>query len=258
MRTAFSWLARRIIFAPLCLLVLTTPARADQPNPNIVCRPELSVARRQELADKLRVITGWTELHFDADGRLHHGDALPADGSQHARALLAVTARGQNMMVLEDASGRADVAFSRVVEGRWKQGAGVRPPVFVVLIDFADFTHLMGDADALAAFNVGWGLLHEIDHVVHDSADPAAGGANPAGECEDAINRMRRECGLAERVTYFYTLLPGSERSDFKTRYVRLAFERTLVPNQHKRYWLFWDATQIGGLPDATQIAAVR
>src|ERR687897_618706 len=80
---------------------------------------------------------------------------------------------------------------------------GSAPAADVVQIDFDDFTHVRDDRAALAAFNAGWGLLHEVEHAVRDSADPEGPGA--AGECEEAINRMRRECGLAERAEYFYT-----------------------------------------------------
>lgn len=58
-------------------------------------------------------------------------------------------------------------------------------------------------------------MLHEINHVIHDSVD--AERAGEAGECEDLINRMRRECGLAERAEYYFTLLPGTTDSSFKT-----------------------------------------
>jgi hypothetical protein len=256
--SVFRCCTRRAILAPLCLLITFAAAQAaEQSFPNILCRPELERARRAELAEKLRAITGWAELSFDENGMLRTGAAQPAGGSPTARALLADAAKGPNLMVLEDASRRADVAFCRVVAGRWKRAGNGQPPVFVVLIDFADFAHVLGDADALAAFNVGWGVLHEIDHVVHDSVDPAAGGTT-TGACEDAINLMRRECGLAERVTYYYDWLPGSARTAFKTRYVRLGFEHRLTGDRRKRSWLLWDATQIGGLPEAAQLASVR
>lgn len=242
----------------VCLLVCAFsahPAQAEPETPKIVCRAALSNARRAELSTQLRSITGWAGLHFDGEGALRFGTEQPSGGSQSARELLAKAQKSNNLLVLEEASGRADVAFSRVLEGRWKDGSAERPPAYVIQIDFSDYSHVRGDAVALAAFNAGWGLLHEIEHAVNNSGD--AEGPGKAGECEEAVNRMRRECGLAERAEYFYTPVPGTEARDFKTRYVRLAFKdvRT-ADNKHRRYWLYWDAALTGGAPDAGQLAS--
>ncbi len=215
----------------------------------------MSAARRDELAAQLRQITGWTELRFADDGQLRFGHALDG-GSATARALLGeATAAGASLIVLEDASDRADVVFCRVVPGRWTHGDNDgRPPAHVVMIDFADFARVGGDRAARAAFNVGWSVLHEIEHVAHDSEDAARPGA--VGACEQLINQMRRECGLAVRAEYFYTPLPGTERGDFKTRFMRLAFEREEVSGKGgKRFWLVWDASVVGEADDAHQLA---
>jgi len=256
MRTAFGRVTSRGILWPACLLVFVTcglPVAAERVTPKIVCRADLAPARRQELTVQLRAITGWPGLHFDGDGVLRFGDSHPEGGSQAARSLLASAQAGKNLIVIEDASGDTNVVFCRVAEGRWKSGAGGKPPAFVVQIDFADFSHVTGDEDARAAFNAGWGVMHEIDHVVRDTVDP--GGPGEAGECEELINRMRRECGLAERAEYFYTFLPGAGQSAFKARFVRLAFERAEGQKKRRRYWLLWDAERVGGLPAPDQVA---
>lgn len=229
-------------------------ARAETSTPKIVCRAALSESRRVELSEQLRAITGLSGLSFDKDGFLHFGEATPSGGSQSARALLGAAQGGKNLIILEDASGSADVAFSRVLEGRWKDNSAGRPAAFVVQIDFRDFSHVMGDRAALASFNAGWGLMHELEHAVKDSADPE--GPGTAGECEAAINVMRRECGLAERAEYFYTPMPGSDGGDFKSRYVRLAFTHKRADNKQQRYWLVWDAALTGGTHDANQVAS--
>jgi hypothetical protein len=243
---------RRILW-PACLLLFVgclSAAAAEPASSKIVYRADLAPARRQQLAEQLRAITGWPGLHFDHEGFLRFGDEQPVGGSQTARELLAAAQAGKNLIIIEDASGSAEVVFCRVVEGRWKNGAEGKPAAFVLQIDFADFSQVMGDREARAAFNAGWGLLHEIDHVVHDSVDPEGPGA--AGECEQLVNRMRRECGLAERADYFYTPVPGAQDGDFKTRYVRLAFEREQPQSRRRRYWLFWDAEVVGGPLAAT------
>lgn len=234
--------------ACVCLSALSTFA-SDGPG-RVVLRSEVSRSHREELITRLRAITGFSSLSFDSNGSLRLGDQTTG-GSESARTLLAEAVAGPSLIVLEDASSRADVAFCRVVRGRWIRGDANKPPAFVVLIDFTDFHQLSGDAEARAAFDVGWGLLHEIDHVVKDSEDARDG--NAAGECEDHINRMRRELGLPIRVDYFFSRAYLKADSNFNARYVRLSFER-----QAKRYWLVWDATTVGGLLGDNQRALVK
>jgi len=247
------------VSCPVILIVCCTvlPARAEQSSFNVLCRPDLASSRRAELANHLRKITGWTGLDFDEHGALRLGSAAASGGSQIARDLLMEAVTGKNIIVLEDASNRSGIVFASVSEGRWTRDASAKPPVYIVLIDFADFSRVIGDKAALAAFNVGWGALHEINHVVHDLVD--AEGEGEAGECEDAINQMRRECGLAERAEYYFSFFPGANDGAFMTKLVRLAFEQQLPEsNKRKRYWLIWDANLVGGLSERKQVASFK
>ena len=232
--------------ACVCMSALSTFASSA-----VVIRPEVSRSHREELIKRLRVITGWSNLTFDNNGSLRLGDTQTSSGSESARRLLKEAITGPNVIVLEDASSRTDVAFCRVVRGRWVRNESNKPPAFVVLIDFTDFHRISGDAEARAAFDVGWGLLHEVDHVVKDSDD--ARDAKAVGDCEDHINRMRLEVGLPVRVDYFFSRTYLKADSNFTARYVRLSFER-----ETKRYWLVWDATTVGGLQGDGQRALVR
>lgn len=259
MRESYRRVNSRVLICLACLLVCAgtaASAQAEASPSRIVCRAQLAQARRAELAAQLRAITGWAGLHFDGEGFLRFGTERPAGGSQSARELLAEAAAGTNLLIIEDASGSADVAFSRVLEGRWQDGATEgRPAAYVIQIDFKDFTHVRGDRAALAAFNAGWGALHEIEHAVHDSVDAERPG--DSGLCEAAINRMRRECDLAERAEYFYTPLPGATSGEFKTLYVRLAFTQERAADKRRRqYWLYWDAALTGGAHGANQVAS--
>src|SRR4030095_14238227 len=129
--------------------------------------------------------------------------------------------------------------------------------VFVVLIDFEDFKHVSGDARARAAFDVGWGLLHELDHVVAESED--AENLLGTGECEEHINEMRRELGLPIRSSYFFSSLPARTDPNFITRLVRLAFVETdAFHNKPKKYWLIWDAALVGGVDARGETALVK
>lgn len=223
----------------------------------VVVREDVSQARRQELAKQLRAISGWPGLDFDSHGVLCLGAGDTDSGSQSARALLRQAVDGNNVIVIEEASSRPDVAFCRVVPARWLTKSGSKLPAFVVLIDFADFHQILGDDEARAAFNVGWGFLHEVDHVVADSKDAAE--EERLGECETHINAMRREIGLPQRVNYFFTESALRTDPNFGSKLVRLAFEQYDSNNMRtRRYWLVWDSTVVGGLVVKSQTAALR
>jgi hypothetical protein len=216
----------------------------------------LSTERRNDLAGKLQKITGWSDLSFDRNGVLRTGSKF-IGGSQSARDLVSKAIDGPNVVILEDASKRPEVVFCKVVPGRWKHQNSENPPVYVVLIDFSDFEHLMGDDRALSAFNVGWAMLHEIDHIVNDSGDATS--LSDAGECEAHINQMRRESNLPERSGYFYTYFPRTNDTCFATKFVRLAFvEQDTIVNKKRRYWLLWDANLVGGFDEQKQIAILK
>ena len=220
---------------------------------NVVVRKNVSQSNREELARRLRTITGWTDLAFNSDGALRTRNGGPRNGSQSARDLLRRAFAGKRIILFEDASSRKDVVFCRVVLGTMDQVTSSE--VYVVLIDFADFRQVTGDKQALAAFDVGWAVLHEIDHVVEDSQDPQE---DVVGDCEDHINRMRRELGLPVRNSYFFSFLPLRNNGNLVSRFVRLGFDQDAAPSsKRKRYWLIWDAAVVGGLTSDERVARV-
>ena len=215
---------------------------------NVVVRQNVSKSNREELARRLRAITGWTDLAFDGNGAMRVGHAGPRAGSQSARDLLNKAFTGKRVILFEDASSRKDVVFCRVVLGTMDQVTSSE--VYAVLIDFADFRQVTGDKQALAAFDVGWAVLHEIDHVVEDYTGPA--GETLLATVKDHINRMRRELGLPVRNSYFFSFLPVKNEGTVISRFVRLGFDQhDAASTKRKRYWLIWDAAVVGGLtPD--------
>ena len=250
--TTFSRMTLDGALVVVCVCVLSVPVLAARSSGKVVIRENVSQTHRDELLAKLRLITGLTKLSFDDHGALQLGSEVVASGSRSARDLLDRAVSGKHVIVLEDASSRADVVFCRVVSGRWISEGVSKPPAYVVLIDFNDFQQVTGDKQARAAFDVGWGVLHEVDHVVNDSRDHSL--ESSAGECEDHVNKMRREIGLPIRSTYFFTLLPLKGDPNLLSRFVRLGFERENTPtHKTKRYWLIWDAAVVGGLPSNDQ-----
>jgi len=223
----------------------------------VFIRDDVSTAHRNKLLAELRKITGWTKLTFAADDhRLTLDNSETRPGSQSAQALLTRAVSGEKMIVLEDASSRSDVAFCRVVPGKWSNENSSQPPAYVILIDFTDFEQIVGDKEARASFHVGWGLLHELDHVVSDTADSET--EDDLGECEVHINAMRAEVGLPVRASYFFKVSPLKADPNFRSRFVRLPFEHhDTASNKTKRYWLTWDAAIVGGVPN-DRSASVR
>lgn len=246
-------------FCLFALLLVPSAALAEptrQPT-KVICQTSFPRAKREDLAARLRTITGWTDLEFDKNGFLQLGLNAPIGGSETARGLLSAALNNESVLILEDASKRKDVVFGKLVRGHWKDAKAESPPVFLVLIDFADFDYLIGDRPALAAFNAGWGMLHEIDHAVNDSVDSSESGR--VGDCEDHINRMRRELSLPERSDYFFTYFPHTQQSEFTTRFVRLPFDRKdATSGKQRRFWLMWDAAIVGGLDELKQVAEFR
>lgn len=249
--------AVRFLALPSLVLLCCCPQLIAQSQRGaIICREDITLARRDDLARKLQAITGWRDLNFDSNGAIRFRADAAEGGSHSARSLFLKTLGSDKVLILEAANNRPDVVFARVVPGRWKNDSGEGRSAFVVLVDFADFDRLMGDRPALAAFNVGWSLLHEIDHVVNNSVDSESPGH--AGECEEHINEMRRECQLPTRGDYFYHYFLSTDQSPFRTRLVRLAFEQQQTGRKQRRFWIIWDATEIGGLEPNSQIAALK
>lgn len=253
-RTHREYLSRKTLQVCEVLVVLVVssiPILAA--NDHIIVRENVSKSNREELEQRLQTITGWNDLGFDAAGVLRIGNSVPRAGSKSARELLNRSVSANRVILFEDASSRKDVVFCSVVETTVNATSYGALPVYVVLIDFADFRQVTGDKQARAAFDVGWAVLHEIDHVTEDSQDPQR---DIAGDCEGRINRMRRELGLPVRNSYFFSFLPVKSDGNLISRFVRLGFDQDNAPaSKRRRYWLIWDAAVVGGLPSDTESA---
>ena len=235
------------------ILILTALPVVASTSDRVVVRESVSAKHRDELVDRLRAITGWNELAFADDGTLRIGEGIES-GSSSARNLISRAVSGNRAILFEDASSRKDVVFCRVVLGKLMRETAGESEVNIVLIDFDDFRQVSGDKQARAAFDVGWAVLHEIDHVVSDSRDPDHD--TSLGDCETHINQMRRELGLPTRNSYFFSFLPVKNDANLVSRFVRLRFDHVNNSStKRKRYWLIWDAAIVGGLnPDCLSL----
>lgn len=241
----------RLAIVAWCVTLFISSGAVAKSASHILLRDNVPHEHRDQLIEKLKKITGWTMLTFAADGSLSIDTNETVNGSKTARDLLLNAISGNDVIVLEDASSRPDVAFCRVVPGHWLNGNSTKPAAYVVLIDFTDFEQIVGDEQARASFDVGWALLHELDHVVMNSDDVEANDVDingHVGECENHINRMRQELGLPLRACYFFTASALKADPNFNTRFVRLPFEQKDASSKRvKRYWLTWDFAAVGG-----------
>lgn len=245
----------QVCLALFALALSATELRAEPTVSNVLIRDSFDSKNRAELISRLRAITGWSTLDFDSAGALRVGGGQIKRGSSSARQLITKAISGTNVIVLEETLSNSNVVFCQVISAKWTRAAANKPPAFVLRIDFDDFDKVLGDRRAREAFDVAWAVLHELDHVVNDSHDSSR--IEDAGECENNINTMRRELNLAERAEYYFTYLTPSNAGNFKSRFVRMAFQqRDSRTNKTKRYWLLWDADIVGGLPGSRQIAS--
>ncbi|MBO0721730.1 MAG: hypothetical protein J2P41_12955, partial [Blastocatellia bacterium] len=141
------------------------------------------------------------------------------------------------------------VAFARlerstVYESR---ATGKRIDVYPLQIDFSDFSHLRGDKKVIAAFDVGFVIMHELGHALLGLHDPSIEADGP-GECEDFINRIRRELKLPERQNYIARtrsipyLAFGHTHENAELTFVHQGdgSEKT------QSYYLLWEASEVG------------
>ena len=150
------------ILAIVLLVLSVAPSAAAKSVGQVFIRDDVSVAHRNKLTTELRKITGWTKLAFADDGRLTIDSSETCQGSSGAQTLLASAVSGDKVIVLEDASSRSDVAFCRVVPGRWNNENSSQPPVYVILIDFTDFEQIVGDKEARASFSRRLGVAARV------------------------------------------------------------------------------------------------
>lgn len=253
--TSGHFLSSKIFGLWLLICASALPVVAGQGS--VVIRDDVSDKRQNEIVRSLRSITGWTTLEFDREGYLKFESEQMGKGSSLARQLLREAVNGSKLIVIEDASSRADIAFCRVVPARVTTETESLSPAFVILIDFNDFRQISGDRAALASFNVGWGVLHELEHVVGDSDDPEIEGT--LGACESHINQMRSELNLPLRTSYFFTDSSFQSDPNFRSQFVRMGFEsQDPGSNKARKYWLVWDFRSVGGLVTNSQTALAR
>lgn len=212
----------------------------------------LSAAQLRLVLDSLRHKTGFLEMDFDEAGFLTLGDRTRyAGGSASARELLVATIEGPRAFMLEAHDRSPAVAFAHLKPGYTLTNFRTKTQIETELVrlDFADFAQLRGDREVVAAFDLGFAVLHELVHGVLRLED-AVGNITQVGACDEHVNRMRRELKLPERQGYTPRLRPTQLTTSDPTRLrAELVFARTGTEASRSRtekFYLSWDEEKVG------------
>ncbi len=245
-----------------CLVISTREAGADSlryrgglrngPGPRALSEKELALVLKS-----LQEKTGFLELGFDEYGFLTIGDKTRfSGGSQAARELIAAATEAILAIDLESHNHSTRVAFARQACPTiyYNRMTGEKIDVYPVELDFSDFSTLRGDRQVLAAFDIGFVILHELGHAVlklHDAVDEGSG----PGECEDYVNRVRRELNLPVRMNYVAKLFQMRNRaSQLPIEEAELTFtdpDRAMSGRRPKLFSLNWEAARVGPVRQA-------
>ncbi|HMV48967.1 MAG TPA: hypothetical protein PLD20_30520 [Blastocatellia bacterium] len=226
---------------------------------NALNEHRLSAEQLSLIALRLREITGWQSLAFDEDGFLVCPEPQAiSGGSAAARKLLGAALSGEAAYELESHPRSSVVKFARLANRTVyvNRNSALTITSYPVQIDFKDFRFLQGEASALAAFDPGIALLHELAHGVWDLPD-AQSEADEPGACESYINQIRRELHLPERQHY---KVNARHRLNSLLLLAELHFIQFTEKNgrlRRKRFFLRWGAPLVGDLDDARLAAAV-
>jgi hypothetical protein len=262
-----------ISFAAVCALVPSMVAASGDPfryRVGIRNSPgefKLNDKQLEAVLNSLRDKTGFLEMAFDENGFLTLGDQTKfSGGSATARALLDAAIKMPHVVDLESHPYSTQVAFARLAKPVAYQqfSSGKKIDVFPLEIDFSDLSKLRGDKLALTAFDLGFVTLHELGHAALGLRD-ASGDPQGLGECEEMINRIRRELNLPERQTYVAQVFttPNFPTPHNTTKQAELTFSRAVEKQgrmQIERFNLRWEASKVGPITDisAQSIAKVR
>jgi hypothetical protein len=193
---------------------------------------------------------------FDDAGFLVLGERAHIEGgSPSARDLLIAAVDGDKVFELESHVNSPHVAFANLglATAYIKHSSSARIVAHSLRIDFADFARLLGSREALAAFDPGFALLHELTHGVWQLRDELVD-KRGLGACDESVNRMRRELGLPER-QYYLARVPeilGSPRMSARAELIFAQSSRESPRAKRRWFYLRWDVRDVGYRPDLT------
>lgn len=241
--TVSSLLERGVLAATTYSAAVTPGIYFDQqPNHRFLA------ADKERLLNRLRQITGWSQLRVNESNRLVVERAQEfAAGSGWARQVFAEVFRSGQRFLVENHARSLAVNFGQLDAGTTYDDprAGIHLTIYRVRLDLIDFQQMQASAELRAAFDEGFVLLHELLHGLgfRDTSLPAEVGA-----CEQIVNKVRAELGLPLRDHY----LGETVITTHHFRIVRLRFKQLLAGRQaahEKKQYLYF---LMNALPPAT------
>jgi RHS repeat-associated protein len=211
---------------------------------------DLTPEQRKKLIDDWKKKTGYKKIYFAENNKLTIDTAAGyKKGSATARRELLAAATSQNkifnLKAVDGTPLAQQVAFARNVgtETRIDNITGARTDVYETQIDFGDFKQLKGDKAAKKAFSIGLVVIHEFEHGLREGeptgSDSPNSSSDPGPLERTYINPIRRELGLAQRVTYSGVLQATGKHAGF----VELKFRNA----KRKDKILRWKDSVVGG-----------
>jgi hypothetical protein len=217
-------------------------------------RYQLSAKHLKAVIESLRRITSFQEMRFDEAGFLALGERAHVEsGSPSARELLIAAVDGEKVFELESHDNSPNVAFANLglATDYINTSSIPRIEAYPLRMDLADFARLNGGREALAAFDPGFLILHELAHGVWRLRDELVD-RRGLGACDESVNLMRRELGLPERQRYLprvyevFTLTGTSKRAELIFAHP----PRESRPAGRRWSFLWWDVMEVGSPPD--------
>jgi hypothetical protein len=159
---------------------------------------------------------------------------------------------GKKSVNLQSRNRSPEVVFARVGErarlSSWRSDEQIE--MAPIEIDFADFNHLRGERKVLEAFDLGFAILHELCHVAMELRDPSES-VRAAGDCEDYVNRIRRELGMPERRHYAANIYQRRSATSHDRIIAELIFAQIKPGEKTKLSYLTWDSREVGNFVSA-------
>jgi len=227
----------------------------------------LNVTELNLVLNQLRKKTGFVRMRFDNDGFLRVDDRLNfIGGSALARELVLAAIDGKKVVVLQSHNRSPEIGFARrgyeTHSVHWRTDMKITSTP--VEIDFDDFKHLRGHSEAIAAFDLGFVILHELCHAVLGLSDFTEK-SNPAGHCENYVNQIRRELGMPERQQYLadvtvkkmFSSAPSVETATLHFAKIKPG-RRPGRRAKKKMLFLRWEVSAVGGRSDYSALPKMK
>jgi RHS repeat-associated protein len=233
----------------LYLYARNNPLTYVDPTGEEIYNKNLSNDEQKLLIDDLKDKTGYQSIYFDKSNELVIDAAAGfKGGSAAARTLLSDAVNTTDIRFNLTSVDTKSVAFAQVDAGTLKvDGTGKRvgQTEFDVRLDFKDYNQLQGDKEAIAAFSIGLGALHEIAHKLYTTSgilDTPNSDTNPGPVENRYINPIRQQLGLAARVYYSSKPVSAALKSFYPSGGDQLLFRLN-----GKDKMLLWQSDKVGG-----------